>query len=274
MVIRKRVNPLIYLLLLLPIKGWGLERQPWIGNYLEFDWRQIALYQTYSKIDEESYFVPYSSDNIFVTTQLSNAIKPDFSLGIEATLAHTRHQKINVDHLSLGGRYVLKDDISGDLVSLTAGFHFTQSFKNSLNDISSFHHGRAEVEAFLSIGQENAQGKEWNSRWYFSGGIGIADRGSPWLDGRFVYENRFLSKHQYSLFLNSLYGLGHQSLHLHHFHGYGSIAHRSIDLGIGYVYWIDYFGSLAVEYSKRVYARNFPVQTDSFLIKIVYVFGL
>jgi hypothetical protein len=273
MVNRKRLYPLIYLCCLFYTWGWSTEFQPWVGNYFEFEWRNTLLYQTYPVINSNSQRVKYSSSDFFFTTSLSNALKPEFSIELEAALAYTRHQKGNIDNFRLTGRYMWLDDLLGDRISLTTGVKLTQSFLNSLHDISSFHHGRAEAEFFISLGQEESLETKWGSRWWVVGGIGVANRGSAWLHAQSTYEFRLLPKHEVRLFGEGLLGLGHKQLPIHHFHGYGPIQHRSLDLGIRYTYLIDFFGSASFEYSNRVYARNFPAQAHRFLLNLLYTFG-
>lgn len=274
MVIGKRIYTLIHFFCLFFIEGWGIERQPWIGNYFEFEWRNTLLYQTYPTIAEGTHLVRHSSSDFFLTTSLSNALDPQFSVELEATLAYTRRQQGGMDNFRLAGRYVWLDDIAGDPMSFTTGLVLTQSFVASLHDISSYHHGRSEAELFLSFGKENPLDVKWNSRGWGVLGIGIAERGSPWLRGDLTWEYRLCPQHEIKLFTHTLWGLGSKELHPRHFHGYGSIDHQSIDLGLGYTYLIDYFGLFSFEYSSRVYAKNFPAQTHRFLFRLTSTFGL
>lgn len=251
---------------------WGTEFLPWVPSYLEFDWRQTLIYQTYSGINSSAHCHPsYSSDDFFITHTLSGVVQPELSLAAEATLARTRRQSWSVDHIRLQGRYMWLDDIVGDPISLTTGVNFTQAFKHSLHDISSFHHGTAEAELFLSFGKETSQGEIWMKRWWGVLGIGSAvNRGSPWLRGRFAYEWRTCQNQEWRLFIHSLCGLGHRPLVPCDFHGYSSVQHQSIDVGGRYTYLIDFVGSLSVEYAYRVHARNFPAHTHYFLLSLFY----
>lgn len=257
----------------MPIGGWATERQPWIGNYMEFEWRNSLRYQRYSFITSDSQFEHYSSQDFFLNMSLSNALDAQFSLEGEFVLAKTRHQR-GVDHLRFTGRYVWLDDVAGDDISLTTGLSFTYAFLRALRDISSFHHGRGEGELFISFGKEMALEEQWERRWWAVFGLGIAERGSPWLRGDLTYETRICMNHEWRAFVHTLWGLGHKKLHSDDFHGYGSIQHQSVDLGLRYTYLIDFFGSASAEYSYRVYARNFPAQTHQFLLSILYTFGL
>ncbi|MBA3722161.1 MAG: hypothetical protein H0W88_07160 [Parachlamydiaceae bacterium] len=255
------------------VEANGVESKPWVSNYLEFEWRNSLLYQTYQSVESSSKLVDHSSDDLFFTTNLSNAVDPDFSVEVELTAAKTRKQKGNVDNFRLAGRYVWLDDVAGDPITLTTGLCLTQAFLNSLNDISSFHHGRSEAEFFISVGKETALCDMWQRRWWVVCGCGLAERGSAWIRGDVNYEYRLLKNHELRLFLNSLWGFGHKQLHFHHFHGYGSINHQSVDLGFGYTYVIDFVGSINAAYSYRVFEHNFPAQAQCVLLNFLYPFG-
>lgn len=267
---------LVYSLIifLLPMMGWTVEYQPWIGNYLEFEWRSALRYQYIHDLSSRSHLESYLSNDWFASTGLSFAAKPNFSLDVEGVAAWTRKQHGAIDQIRLNGRYVWLDDIAGDPVSLTTGASFIQSFSWSLKDISSFHHGRSEAELFFSVGKEWAKGEAWLSRLWAMGALGAAERGSPWLRFHIAYAARLCCHHEFEVFTRTLWGLGHKPLCRHHFHGYGPIQHQSMDIGFRYHYLIDFFGSLSIEYANRVYARNFPLATHQIQLSVLYLFGL
>lgn len=254
-------------------QGAATEYQPWLGNSYEFEFRTSLIYESYSKLAVDSHLKPYSSDNVFLNASLSNAT-PDFGVELEAVEVSTRQQKGKMDQLKLTGRYSWLDDLAGDSWSLIPGFSYRQAFKNSLKDISCFHHGLYEGEVFLSFGKEKSLDTYWHSRWWSLIGIGMAERGSLWLRFQLVYERCWWDKHRMRLFLHSLWGGGNKKLSIHHFNGYGSIRHRSVDLGLRYTYSLDYFGTASLEYSYRIYAQNFPIYTHHLLAQLLYTFGL
>lgn len=247
--------------------------QPWLGELLQFEWRNTLLYQNYTQFSSGPHLRRYASDDFFLNTSLSNAI-PQFGLEAEIVAASTRHQREWIDHFKLTGRYVWQDDVAGDPLTVTTGLSFSKCFRHSLKDISSFHHGLGEAELFLSVGKEMPEETWWISRWWSMAALGIAERGSPWLRFNVSYEKRWHEKDAVELFVHSLWGLGHKRLHLHDFHGYGPVQHQSVDLGLRYVYELEFFGNVSLTYAYRVHARSFPVRTHSVLAQLLYVFGL
>ena len=76
------------------------------------------------------------------------------------------------------------------------------------------------------------------------------------------------------IFFHSLMGLGDKNLNLCHFKGYGAIAHRSIDIGMQYSYLFENLSKLHLKYAYRVYAKNFPLNSQCFTIEYCYDFAL
>lgn len=275
MAVGKRFYTLIAALLFaLGSQGFAAEVQPWLGNLYEFEWRNSLKYQQYSNVASPFQLVHYSSSDLFLTSSLSNTLAPEFSLEGEVTAANTRRQSGGIDHFSFTGRYLWLDDIAGDPISLVTGASFSQAFVPALEDVSSFHHGRSEAEFFLSVGKEIPCGDVWMSRSWGMLGFGVAERGSPWVRTILAYEQRFCQRHELRGKVETLWGMGHGRLRPHHFHGYGSIQHQSVDFAVRYAYLIDFFGSVDLEYSYRVYARNFPDQTQCLKLSLLMTFGL
>ncbi len=69
-------------------------------------------------------------------------------------------------------------------------------------------------------------------------------------------------------------GVWQSNLNPCHFHGYGSIRHRSIDLGFCYTYLLEFYGNTNLTYSYRLYAHNYPIHAHQILAQFLYTFGL
>lgn len=255
--------------------GNAIDYKPWLGNFYEFELYSTLNYQSYSWLSTGSHHINYPSNDIFLNLTINNSI-PDPAIGIEfeATQAKTRKQRGEIDQLRLTGRYLWLDDIMGDPYSIITGFSYIQAFKNSLKDVSSFHHGLYNTEFFVSIGKEKVDECVWGSRCWGMFAVGIAEQGLPWLRLDLNYDKRLYEKHEFSLLLHSLWGLGGKSLKLSHFRGYGLIKHQSVDLGIRYTYLLECYGNVSLEYSYRLYANNFPSYTHRIIAQILYTFGL
>lgn len=274
MVDSRRYYPLILFLFFLNPWIEATQQQPWFGELYEFEWRQSLTYQSYSKINKNSAAISYPENALFLNGGLSFTVSPEINVEFEATQAKTHRNQGLLDNFRLSARYRLLDDIAGDAISLVAGLTFTQAFKRSLFDKSSFHHGREEAEFFLSIGREQQVEAEWQSRWWTLVALGVADRGTIWTRTRVNYDYKVGESGYFQLFAHALAGWGKHDISLNHFRGYGLVRHRSIDLGLRYTYEKLYFGCAYIEYMQRVYARNFPDQTHSLRLGLHYTFGL
>lgn len=251
----------------------GTQFKPWLPDMYVFEWRNSAIYQTYPFVAKGSHPEKFSGDDYFLHTSVCTS-RYEYGLELEAIQAFTHCQKGAIDNLKATLRYAVLDDIAGDPLSLTLGMSYIQPFAWSLKDVSSFHHGRIEGEWFVSVGKEMSCGETWINRWWSMAGIGLADRGSPWVRFNIGYDLHPSEKHEWNLFCHTLWGLGSKNIEVEDFKGYGVIEHQSVNLGFRYTYLIKYFGSISFEYSSRFYARNFPAHANIFLLELRYDFGL
>jgi len=262
----------------------GIEYRPWYPDALQLQGELNYRFQSYHSVDApsskrgESYSHyqkkknHYSSDDHFVDSSLMIAFEP-FSLQIESEFADTRKRNFDWDHVSLAGRYLWLNDNVGDPVSLSTGVSLRRAWREAVNDISSFHHGRNEAFFHVALGKQKIEGDTWLSRWWGVLGIGTADRWTPWIAANAAYEWNECDSHRLRLYVNSLWGVGNKKLRVHDFGGYGPIAHRSIDIGLRYSYEFDYLGLISIDYARRVYAHNFPDDVNTLTVSYIYPFG-
>lgn len=259
-------------LIVLPSYVFGTDLTPWLTRHYEIQASATELLQYYQTIQSPHKHIRNHTLDSFTTFGLELSAY-DYSTELETTVAHTHRQKAGCDNVRLTGRYRFMNDILGDVVSATAGVTVTQAFRNSLRDPSSFHHGIIEAEAHLSIGRETSCRSLWISRWWGLIGLGCGDYGSPWLHGHFEWEKNWYNQQHWSLFADTLWGIGGNSFALP-FRGYGSVRHQSLDIGSRYRYIFENGFRISLEYAFRVYALNFPQNTNRLTIELLYPFGL
>lgn len=257
------------------------ELAPWFGKVFQIETHTSVLCQSYSRIKSGNHSVEHHENDQFLTlggaftfvNPLTNSIPLNGEL--EGTLANTRRQHPGLDNLRATVRAQILQDIPAlDPFTVTVGLTLTKAFKNSLRDISSFHHGSIEGELHTAIGKEYDCHQFWLSRFWGVAGVGIGDHGSPWIRGDLNIERNYWDRNQMGIAVRTLWGLGGKKLHLHHFKGYGPVNHQSIDVGMRYTYFLDCDGYFGVEYFRRVYAKNFPAHTNLFRLLIMYPFSL
>lgn len=268
MKLSKCFSTFIFNIFLFPFLCLATQYEPWFDNVLELQVRSGTIFQHYGHIRKNSTMVR-KLDNV-LTRNLSLAIAPLMYLNFEAeiNLTRTHNHDFALEDTKFTGRYLIFDDVMGDPYSLTAGLSLTLPTYHFRHDISLFHSGPAEWEAHMALGKEYPCEDRWQTRWWALGGIGIANRGSPWLRADINWERNFCERHQFRLYAKSLWGLGDHTIQIDDsFPGYGSIRHQTIDVGgrysyllffpCGYLKFLD-LSRLEIEYAYRVYAQNAP----------------
>ena len=250
----------------------GTDLKPWYPSSLQVNGEVDYRFQYYPCVDAPHCQPHYSSTDHFLEGSLLFVFDP-LSVQMEGEWADTKKRSFDWDHVSLTARYLWLDDNLGDSVSLTTGVTLSRAWREAVNDISSFHHGRNELFLHAALGKQSLQEAFWKTGWWGVIGIGTADRWTPWIVANANYEWNSLSAHRLNLYVNSLWGCGSKKINICRFGGYGPVDHRSIDIGLKYTYVFDYCGYLSFEYARRVYAHNFPDQANQFKISYIYPFG-
>ncbi len=248
----------------------SLEHSPWFDRDFALYVRPTFLYQYYPKFNStsSSYFHNRSGQDQFFT--LSGSLTAfGISGELEFDFANTRKQKACLDSVRLNARYQLLSDLAAvDPLSLVLGATYIQAFGQSVNDPSSFHHGKCEVELYLSAGNEFPYKQFWETHTWGMVAFGVADKGSAWMRLDLAVEKNWFDQHKIQASIHTLVGFGQESLKLPptHFHGYGPIKHRSVDLELRYSWATECYGRFDLGYTYRVYASNFPANTQVALL--------
>jgi hypothetical protein len=244
-----------------------LEVEPWLDVLGQFHFEAAYAYSRYNKVQGAHPGLKHPSNDQLLAFDLGVVPWPNWDADIDMEFAQT--PRLAWGFRSVGGqvRYQWLDDIIGDPVSLTTGLNLRYASWRALSDVSCPYHSTWNAEFNASVGKEWEQMAYWVTRVFAFGGVGIANHGSPWLRGIAAVQANQKDKHQYTVFAAGYFGFGRrQDIDIRHFHGYGSIHHQSVDLGIGYRYSFGIWGSLSLEYAYRVYAHAFPAHVNWFAI--------
>lgn len=256
--------------LVTPIAYGAIELKPWFENDFEAEFRVYILYQTYDSFaTSDKHCVKHKAHDTFSTLNVSYPFKRYLGQ-FEITGAHTRHQSCRIDNFRISGGYQwLNDEEDGDLISLVTTIILTEPLGRALHDVSSFHHGHLEGEFCISYGKKYGChcSKDYYFRWWNVFGFGSGEEGSPWYRADAACEYKYGEIHHLRGFVNTLWGVGGKSLHPCHFKGYGPVRHKSVDVGVRYSYEMGYWGTVSLQYARRVYAHNFPEDTNLFLFE-------
>lgn len=276
------------LLLIFPFACVATNLKPWFGTEYEFELRETALYQNYRSLAipnrshrelshrSSNVHCPdqRTSNDLFITTSIEYPFKR-YSGEFEATAAFTHYQTQRWDNFRVTGRYLLQSEAVGAPFSMVIGITLTQPLTRGLQDVSSFHHGHLEGELHLSVGKK--YGPSCSSDYFFRSwgyiSVGTSDIGNPWIRGELAAEYKYNDNQELRGIINGIYGAGSRNLCERKFTGYGTIKHRSVDIGMRYAYTLGCWGTVSLQYSRRVYAYNFPSEANLVLFEYYFPFG-
>lgn len=269
-------NKIVCIFLLLSAICEATDLKPWFGKEYEAEIRATLLYQNYNSVSApHQHGFKQNANDAFLTLSAAYPFMK-YCGEFEATAANTHYQNCRWDNFRFTGRYQWLDEKNGyDDFSSVVGFTIIQPFSRALHDISSFHHGHIECEFTLSAGKEYGYSdcNDFRYRWWNVLGVGVADVGLPWIREYFAFEYNYEDVHQFRGFVDTLWGTGTRNLREFCFSGYGHIAHKSIDVGFRYTYDFDCWGTLSIQYARRVYASNFPENANLAFIEYYLPFG-
>ena len=263
------------MLLLQPFILLTTEYAPWYGRYLELYPKITYRYQTYREIDTPAKDLFYKSNDQMLDASISSSYDV-YALELEVFSADTKAHTYFFDSVRLTARYQLTDDVIDDPFSSTIGVNFNQVSTKGLEDIGLFHHGQVEGELFIAVGKEFAPKDFWVKRSYAVLGLGAGDHGSPWLHGILAFEKKFCNSQKIAFSLEGLFGFGDKNiLTTKDFHGYGAIAHRSLDLKCSWEQFIAQTNALfKIEGAYRLFAYNYPKNAFNLYMSITYPLSL
>lgn len=266
---------LAFTLLLFPFSLAGLEVQPWFGDCLEFHFLGRNSYSYFNKVQNG---IPqlkntFQSDVIYLGLDFSPT--PEWSIDADLQFADTTKESFNFRSIALQGRYLWLDDIVGDQISLTTGGSVRFTNPASLRDVSCPSHANFDFEANCSLGKEFDVSDSWAWRLWCFGAVGHANRGSPWVKAIFACETNYDDQHKFALYAEGSNGYGgHRHVLIDHFNGYAKIRQKSIDMGVRYGYRMGVWGTLRIEYIRRVLAKSCPANVNDFVVSYLLPFSL
>jgi hypothetical protein len=216
-------------------------------------------YDRYRKVQDASVQLKHPSNDKLYALDLGFTASDSLDFQAELELADTPRQPLGWRSAAFQGRYLWLNDVEGDPVSLTTGIHVRSVSKHSVRDVSSPYHYYLNFELHSAIGKEWSKDGNWTMHMYGLAAIGQANRGSPWLKGLGAWEANLANRHRFLLDFAGYFGLGSKKhVDVDHFHGWARVHHQSIDLGAGYAYHMQIWGTLALKYAYRIFAKSFP----------------
>lgn len=245
---------------------FGLQISPWFGDIYRFYWDSRYSYSYFDRLADSDQNVP-SSNQVF-TNSLEVSCAPQWSIDVDLELAQTPRQNFGYRSFAFQIRYLLLDDILGDLVTCTTSLSFRLPSGISLGDISSPHHGNIDFQGMFSLGKEFEITSYTKMRIWGSFLAGISNNtASPWVGGHGVFAVNYEGYSKFFVILDGRHGYGRNTtVDVRSFRGYGNVRYRFLDLTLMYSYKTDYWGSFSVAYKRRLLAGRAPSQIDQVFV--------
>jgi hypothetical protein len=261
-------------LLVLPSLCSGLEVQPWFGDVYEFHFLGSYAYSRFNSVQgaRPQLKGPFNSNLLY--GDLEFCPSTDWSVDGDVQLADTTAMDFNFRSVALQLRYLWLDDMVGNPVSLSTGGNFRVTSDQALHDVSCPSHSNVDFELNFSLGREFDASDRWRWRMWCYGALGQAIQGSPWVRAIAAIETNIDETHKWAILALGSNGYGrHAHVDPDHFNGYGKIRQKSIDLVLRYGYRIGVWGTLRVEYQRRVLAKACPENVNTAVFSYLLPFS-
>ena len=257
-----------------PFFLFALEEQPWFGDVYEFHFLGHYDYSRFNSIQNSipPYHNLFQSHLVYLGLDFSPS--PVWSIDTDMQIADTTAEPFYFQSMALQIRYLWLDDIIGDPITLTTGGNARFITTNALHDVSSMRHGNTDFEINFALGKEFDANDTWRFRAWAFGALGHANRGSPWVRATVAIETNIEDEHKLALYATGMNGYGGMKhIFPERFHGYAKLREKNIDLCFRYGYRIGVWGTLRLEYQRRLLAKVCPEQVNTFIIGYLLPFS-
>lgn len=271
----KSIKYLLLGLCLCSVEAFSLDQKPWMGEWLEFYLKPSFTYRYYPSVNRGVNPSDYSSHDRFTDLELQGAFLASWDAQLGVEFADTSRQALGTQSAVIELRHQWLNDITGDALAFSSGIMTRWVSERSLKDVSCPYSAPWNFELGNSVGKEFSTQGHWHFRFWGYLGVGLGTRGRPWITPLLSVEGHFRDKHTLELQALGYFGFGKTRLvNVNNFHGYGTIFHQSIDLGLKYTYKIsNMWGSLYGMYAYRVLAKAFPAHASTLEVGYSFPFS-
>jgi len=258
---------ILFFLSFLPVFGFSLEEQPWLGNVYEFNFLGKYSYSYFRHVNNSVPPYDHFFHNNLIYADLEFTFSPEWSIDFDIEFSQSTKEVFGYRSNGVQLRYLLLDDMMGDPFSFTFGISGRNTTARFLHDISCPAHARGDFEGSVAIGREFDTAEICHVRLWGLGVIGIGTLGSPWIRGKAAFEINYDDRHKGGIFVDAIHGYGKYTVvDVDHFYGYGKLRQVDVDLTIRYGYRFDVWGTLKFEYKRRLLAKVCPAEVNTFSI--------
>jgi hypothetical protein len=268
------LKKLLSFLIFIPTICFVLEEKPWLGNVHEFYFLGKYSYSRFSSVDSSTQPLKNTSNDHNLCFDLDFCVSAYHSILAELEFMKTPRRSFGFSSAAFQWRFLCLDDLGGHFVSLVVGSNIRVVSKKSLTDISAYRSGEVEIEGNISIGKEFYKLEFWKVRVWGTGFLGIANRGSLWVRGILAFEGNSEDNYRWGALLKGSHGYGKKTVvDIDSFRGYGYIRHKNLDIGCFFGYRLDKLGTLFFSYERRLLAKRYPKNVNTFILSYFLPFS-
>lgn len=242
---------------LFPCTLWGFDFFPWFGTDFTFDITPFYIFRYFPSLNTDfRHFSTHETGNI-IGSEIHFTGMREYTAGMFVSLTKTSRMEFGLNSVNFMAGTQFFNDRLGDFLTASAYFMANGNASRATRDLILYHSARWELEWHLSVGKERTVGPSWSYRGWLDLGFGTGTSGSPYLKGLLFLEKNYCDCSVVGVFAKTWIGLGNRPLKPP-FYGYGSVAHRNLDVGMRYTYMTPYWGCFGADVSLGLVAVNYP----------------
>lgn len=246
---------------------FGIHREPWILPPYEFEATVEYEYNYTPRVNNAVNPDRYSTYENELFLELSGSLSSRWYLQVDVLFDGSRQESFGFDSVAPCVIYQFLNDLAGDPLAFSGGTYFRYVPRSQLSDITTPYAGEYNFDFMFSVGKEFDRDKEPVGRFWGNFDVGIANQGAPYIIVDIVAEAFIYEKNILKLGTDGYFGFGSENVvNVNNFDGYGKLAHRSMNVKVGYEYDFPVWGSLSIQYSRNVYAVTYLSDTSEVLI--------
>jgi len=260
------------MMLVFPAAIPAQDLSPWFGNFLEFE---PCL--TYTHMHADRVNVGSKDKNHHLTSDLTTlscglVFDPSWDANVQVAGGKNKGGGFQFRKTGFSVRHLFSKDIWAGSVSCSGGASLMISSQSQLKDLLQVQKSTVEGSVHAAIGHEHIFSKKRFSHVWAAATIGVGGHACTWIDGEMhadmILGNEDDSAHRLGLFVKASQGFGRHSLKLHSSHPYQAVHYHYADGGLSYYYTYCSLGSVSLEMTRRLTARNCP--KDVFGCKLTF----
>lgn len=268
------MSRLIWLLVLVHLTLYGIQREPFLPAPYTFEFKNTYAYQYIPSIDQAINPIDYHSHNNFYFCALSGSFVEDQAMFLEIGANATSQSSFNFLQTTFEYRLALLNELVGDPLSVQIApvISFVPTYR--IKDVNTPYQNILNLSAIFSFGKEYDANGDWIAKIFAAIEGGISSGLGPFFVADVEILTKFFESYLLKLSLQELVGFSKKSVvNVSNFDGWSKISHQSLQVMGSFSYIFGFYGNLELLYGYRIYAKSYFQNDSTFLISYTYPFS-